>query len=43
RNKCFIQVGGGIVADSIPEAEWMETEHKARALMKAAELSEVKE
>jgi len=39
-NRCFIQAGGGIVADSIPEKEWFETEHKARALMKALELSE---
>jgi anthranilate synthase component 1 len=39
-DKCFIQSGGGIVADSIPEKEWYETEHKARALMKALELSE---
>jgi anthranilate synthase component 1 len=40
KNKCFIQVGGGIVADSIPEEEWFETEHKGKALMKALELSE---
>jgi anthranilate synthase component 1 len=40
RNRCFIQAGGGIVADSVPEKEWFETEHKARALMKALELSE---
>jgi anthranilate synthase component 1 len=39
-NKGFIQSGGGIVADSIPEREWLETEHKARALMKALKLSE---
>ena len=38
-NRCSIQAGGGIVADSIPETEWFETEHKARALMKALELS----
>ena len=32
-----IQAGGGIVADSVPENEWFETEHKARALMRALE------
>ncbi len=37
--KAFIQVGGGIVADSVPENEWFETEHKARALMRALEKS----
>jgi anthranilate synthase component 1 len=36
-----IQVGAGIVADSIPEREWVETEHKARGLVRALELSEV--
>jgi anthranilate synthase component 1 len=30
-----IQAGAGIVADSVPEREWFETEHKARALIKA--------
>jgi len=39
-NRCSIQAGGGIVADSIPEREWFETEHKASALMKALEFSE---
>jgi anthranilate synthase component 1 len=33
-----IQVGAGVVADSIPEREWFETEYKARALMKALSL-----
>ncbi len=36
-NKAYIQVGAGIVADSIPEKEWFETDHKAKALMKALE------
>jgi len=39
-DRCYIQAGGGIVADSIPEREWFETEHKARALMRALEISE---
>ncbi|MCX8151248.1 MAG: anthranilate synthase component I [Candidatus Bathyarchaeota archaeon] len=35
KNKAHIQAGAGIVADSVPENEWAETEHKARALLKA--------
>jgi anthranilate/para-aminobenzoate synthase component I len=30
-------MGAGIVADSDPEREWFETEHKAMALIKALE------
>ena len=37
-----IQVGAGIVADSDPEKEWYETEHKAQALFKALESSGAK-
>jgi anthranilate synthase component 1 len=33
----YVQAGGGIVADSIPEAEYEETVNKAKALMLAAE------
>lgn len=33
--KANIQVGAGIVADSVPEREWMETEHKAGGLLAA--------
>ncbi len=33
----YVQAGGGVVADSDPEAEWQETVAKARALMRAAE------
>ncbi|HKD47819.1 MAG TPA: anthranilate synthase component I [Rhizomicrobium sp.] len=33
----YVQAGGGVVADSDPEAEYQETVNKARALMAAAE------
>lgn len=32
---CHIQAGAGIVADSVPEKEWEETEGKAEALLQA--------
>jgi anthranilate synthase component 1 len=32
-----VQAAAGVVADSDPRAEWRETQHKARALLKAAE------
>jgi len=35
--RLHIQVGSGIVADSTPEREWLETEFKAKALIKALE------
>jgi anthranilate synthase component 1 len=38
-DRAHIQVGAGIVADSDPEREWFETEHKAMALIKALETS----
>jgi anthranilate/para-aminobenzoate synthase component I len=31
----YIQVGGGVVADSVPEREYQETLHKAQALIEA--------
>lgn len=34
----YVQAGAGIVADSIPENEWMETQNKARAVIRAAEM-----
>ncbi|HET9669442.1 MAG TPA: anthranilate synthase component I [Casimicrobiaceae bacterium] len=34
----YVQVGAGIVHDSVPAAEWQETLNKARALLRAAEL-----
>ena len=36
----YVQAAAGVVADSVPELEWRETEHKARALLRAAELAE---
>ncbi len=33
----YVQAGGGVVADSDPEAEYQETRNKARALVRAAE------
>ena len=35
-----VQAAAGVVADSVPELEWKETEAKARALLRAAELVE---
>ena len=35
-----IQVGAGIVHDSVPETEWRETLSKARALLRAAEMAQ---
>jgi anthranilate synthase component I len=35
-----VQAAAGIVADSVPENEWQETENKARALLRAAERAE---
>ncbi len=34
----YVQAGAGIVHDSVPEAEWAETNSKARALLRAAEM-----
>jgi anthranilate synthase component 1 len=33
----YVQAAAGIVADSVPEMEWEETENKARAVLRAAE------
>jgi anthranilate synthase component 1 len=35
-----VQAGGGVVADSEPEAEWQETQNKAKALLRAAHMAE---
>src|SRR6476659_7311299 len=36
----YVQAAAGVVAESVPELEWKETEAKARALLRAAELVE---
>ncbi|MBN1632231.1 MAG: anthranilate synthase component I [Thermoleophilia bacterium] len=41
--KAYVQAGGGIVADSVPEREFQETENKARALFRAIELATAQE
>jgi anthranilate synthase component 1 len=38
--KLHVQAGAGIVADSDPLSEWNETQSKARAVLRAAELAE---
>ena len=40
RGKAYVQAGGGVVADSIPEAEYDETLNKARALLRAIQLAQ---
>jgi anthranilate synthase component 1 len=39
-NDAYIQAGAGIVADSIPESEFKETQNKARALLRAIHVAE---
>ena len=36
----LVQAGAGIVADSVAQSEWIETQNKARALLRAAEMAE---
>jgi anthranilate synthase component 1 len=36
----YVQSGGGVVADSIPESEWQETQNKAKAVIRAAETAQ---
>jgi anthranilate synthase component 1 len=36
----YIQAGGGLVADSVPEEEYQETVNKSRALIRAVEMAE---
>ena len=37
--RLHVQAAAGIVADSDPSSEWLETQHKARAILRAAELA----
>ena len=39
RGMAEVQVGAGIVADSVPETEWVETEAKARGMCAAIEVA----
>ncbi len=39
-NMLYVQAGAGIVADSVPDNEWIETQNKARAVIRAAELAQ---
>ena len=38
--RLYVQAGAGIVADSVPKSEWIETQNKARALLRAAEMAQ---
>ena len=38
-NTLYVQAGAGIVADSVPHNEWVETQNKARAVLRAAEMA----
>ncbi len=42
-NKAYLQAGAGIVADSVPSAEYQETLNKARGLLKAIEITEARQ
>jgi len=39
-NTLYIQAGGGIVADSVPENEWQETLNKGRTIFRAVAMAE---
>jgi anthranilate synthase component 1 len=36
--KLYVQAAAGIVADSVPELEWEETQNKAMAMIAAAKM-----
>ncbi len=35
----YVQAGAGIVADSVPQSEWTETQNKAKGVLRAAEMA----
>ncbi|MDO4696126.1 MAG: anthranilate synthase component I [Neisseria sp.] len=37
-NTLYVQSGAGVVADSDPQSEWQETQNKARAVIRAAQM-----
>ncbi|WP_313153635.1 chorismate-binding protein, partial [Lacrimispora sp.] len=37
QGKVYVQAGGGIVADSVPDREYEESENKAKAVIRAIE------
>src|SRR5690606_39777953 len=39
-DRLYVQAGAGIVADSVPENERIETQNKAKAILRAAEMAE---
>jgi anthranilate synthase component 1 len=39
KGRVYIQAGGGVVTDSVPEREYQETVNKARAVVKALEIA----
>ena len=39
-NRIYVQAGAGIVADSVPEREYIETVNKAKGMMKAVDMAE---
>ena len=41
KKKAYVQAGAGIVADSVPQCEYEETQNKARGMMKALALAQV--
>ncbi|MFA4967742.1 MAG: anthranilate synthase component I [Candidatus Margulisiibacteriota bacterium] len=40
KGRAYVQAGGGVVADSDPEAEYKETQNKAKGMLKAIELAQ---